>query len=236
MTRRATGVRGTSRTDRDVILIFGESITDTKAISHLVRGLRPDLPTPAPRHRPIILDRSSNQRKRKSVADDIARLAKAELIAGRNIKSIIIHRDHDKIETDDNIDAWAPNGSGSHGDVLSQDIQQALKDHKVSAAPIAIVVAFELESWWLMWPDAVAAHRGCWRPLPDRTGKRVDRIENAKETLRREVRPTTKINYPEYSETDGPLIAEKIVALAQINKPKGVSISYARFMKQVNDL
>lgn len=87
-----------------------------------------------------------------------------------------------------------------------------------------------------MWPDAVAAHRGCWRPLPDRTGKRVDRIENAKETLRREVRPTTKINYPEYSETDGPLIAEKIVALAQINKPKGVSISYARFMKQVNDL
>jgi hypothetical protein len=229
--------RNLSGSSREVLLIFGESRTDMHAIATLAKGLRPDLPSPSPRLRPLILSRSADRRKRASVSEEVARLTQAELVARRSVRAVMVHRDLDKIETDDHIDSHHEDGSNASAVELRSSISKALEGKKVNVPAIAVVPAFETEAWWMLWPDAVAAHRPGWRRLPDRSGARVDRIVNAKEILKRSLRPSTgSHNVPDYSESDGPLIARKVVDLGLVDSPKGVSVAYLRFKNDVRAL
>jgi hypothetical protein len=93
-----------------------------------------------------------------------------------------------------------------------------------------------MEAWWFMWPDQVAKHRPTWEPLKDRSGKRVDRIKDAKEILTRELRPSGKVRVPDYSETDAPYIAALIRKDGTIRKPKGVSMAFSRFLAALDEI
>lgn len=215
-------------------MAFGESRTDTAAISELAAGLRPDLPKPSLRLRPIILSRSANQPKRASAAQQIAGLVRAELAAGRQVRAVIAHRDLDKVETDETSNCYNEDGSSGNARALRDEIAVALAPIRMPIAAIAAVPAFETEAWWMLWPDALAAHRSGWRRLQDRSGQRVDRISNAKETLRRELRPQTGAQrVPDYAESDGPLVARKVVELGLVRNPKGVSVAYSRFSAEI---
>jgi hypothetical protein len=210
------------------ILAFGEDATDTKALKELVRALRPDLPTMSPRREPIILSVMAAGEKKRTMARRMFQVIKAAQVEN-DVLAVLAHRDLDDVDPREEASELLP---------AEVDLRQSLEAElqSVGAAVVPVVPAWEIEAWWFLWPDQVAELRPGWRTLPDRTGKRVDQIANAKETLRRELQPTEHRRVPSYSESDGPRIAAKVREAGVARDPKGRSIAYLRFIKAIDGL
>jgi hypothetical protein len=201
------------------VLVFGESPNDTAAIAELVVCLNPALHV-QPRRRPIILQRKANHRKRRGNFEQIAAVVRGEHVR-RPVCAVILHRDCDAVEP-------------AHVGLSRQIVQEASKE----LAPIRVVAAtpaFELEAWWYLFPDAVAAYRPSWRRLA-RAGQQVGKLMNAKETLSRDLRPHTTSKVRDYAESDSPGIARKVRELALCGKPQAQSDSFVLFAQAVGRL
>ncbi len=94
MTRR--GGRGSKLAEErePVVLVFGESDNDRRAIQHLLRGLRKDLRVEL-RRDPLVLIKGANPANAKSNAEKIAALARAD---PRRVLAVVAHQDCDAVE------------------------------------------------------------------------------------------------------------------------------------------
>lgn len=203
-----------------LILIFGEDDNDRKAIRELLGALRPDLPAAKLLRRPTVLIKDAALAKARSNAQGIAGVVRAAETRSTVLK-VLAHQDCDACEPD-------------HLETAER-IEGELARASVDA--IAVTPAWEIEAWWFLWPEAVVAVHPSWRlPIPSR--QQVGRIRNAKEELRRAVRPRASRGRRGrgYVESDSPRIAAKVRELGLIHELKADSGSFREFRSKVEKI
>ena len=203
------------------ILAFGESPNDTRALRELVAALRSDLPRVEPRQQPIILRKDIQPGTRRRMTDGIAAVVRAEAVT-RKVVAVLAHRDLDAREPRD--DASAPHDNEAE---LHKTLTAAVP---AGCAVIPVVPAWEMEAWWFLWPEQVAAHRPSWRKLPPHDRRRVDRIPDAKEALQQALRPKSRAHVPGYAESDGPRIAARVREAGTARSTRGIAVAYQRLI------
>lgn len=200
------------------ILVYGEDASDQRAIVTLVRALRPDLNVKFEQpKKPLTLMRGLRPETAKTRNSKIVAAVKAANVRAP-VLAVLMHEDADAVEP-----AHVP---------LS-----ARKEGAIAAAPgkaVAVVPAWEIESWWLLFPEAVASLNKDWKTPTKYVGRDVGLIRNSKEELKRLLRPPGRSHRtPDYSEQDSPKVAAQIVAMAQLASPKGTSASWDLFVQKV---
>ena len=208
---------------RRAVLVFGESINDARAVANFARGLESRLAIAdvVPRRDPVIhLKAGDLPNTRRSTVESIVRVVKAEQVR-RPVLSVITHQDTDAAE---------PSHSAL-ADAIEQDLNKAFVPQ-----PIAAVPAWEIESWLMLYPEALARTRGCWRSL-DIGSRSVGMIGNAKEQLQRWLRPGRGSKCPDYVESDSVIVTERIESseFADINRLRR-SASISRFTEKLRAL
>ena len=185
---------------RALILVFGESEHDRRALVELVRGLRPDLrDLVEERRRPLVLIKGTLPSKARSNAEEIAALARVEQRT-RNVLAVLAHEDCDAIEP-------------AHAEV-AEKIEAELRAAGCPGEPIGAAPAWETETWWMVFPEAVGKIVEGWRDPDDWLGRDVGRVEWAKEKLAAAVqpRPRPRKGPPRpYEERDSISVARNIV-------------------------
>lgn len=173
-------------------LIFGESDNDRQVLKSLVLALAPQAAVQV-RRSPLVLIRGREAAEQRKAAAGIAQVVRADQ-ARTSVRCVVAHEDCDAVEP-------------AH-EALAEQIEQRL-GAACEVPVVAAVPAWETETWFYLWPDAVAAYRPTWRRLA-RTG-RVGLLQDAKEQLVQDLRPPrTRPSDNDYAESDGPGIAEKV--------------------------
>lgn len=200
------------------ILIFGEDENDTKLLSELLVALRPEFQgLIKPFRRPPVLIKDAAARRIPDRVEAINALIAAEMTSAE-VVCVFAHEDCDDFEP-------------AH-EALAEKIERAFGEAGYHVH--AVTPAWETEAWLFLWPDAVAAHRPSWASLDPYRGRDVGKIANAKETLRRALRPAGKSNrVRDYRESDAPEVARIVRQLNLANTPGGHSASYDRFRDRV---
>lgn len=221
MSRRPIGKRSSKS---KIILVFGESENDRSAIKSLVEAIRPNLPKIETRRSPIVLRSDAHQKKRMNMCEDIVNQVRVANIVS-NVVCVIAHRDCDAIEP----------AHENERDKLLKDMND-----KGLPNPIAATPAYEIESWWYLWPAAVSKTRTCWKKIEFRGS--AGKIVSAKEALRRDLRPQgNSRNCPDYEESDSLTIAENVKNLGIVRSPINntasiKSESFSSFVSQIDTL
>jgi hypothetical protein len=184
--RRGAGVRGNDH--------------DRRAICQLATGLRPDFKgSIETRRSPLVLIKNARPEKARTNAEDIAKLVKQET-AARDVVAVLAHEDCDATEP-------------AHVAAATK-IEGALASAGCPGRPVGVTPAWEIEAWWLVFPEAVAPVVKGWREPNDWVVKDVGKAEHAKEALTRALRPRRidrKVR--DYSEADSIEIARNVVAM-----------------------
>lgn len=208
---------------KGVVVIFGESDNDRKAIASLVRALCPSARTKIMRT-PLVLIKNASPADAPSRADRVAAAAQA-VHSRENVRCVLAHEDADTTEP----------GHVPVAERIERTLSQAGTPGKVHA----VVPAWEIEAWWFMWPEIVA---GCYeRWAEPKVSTPPGGIQNAKERLTHAVRPTQlstaqRKRFPDYRESDSIKIADAIRSEGKADRPAlGLSQSYDRFRASVAD-
>jgi len=217
--RKGASKRSHAVAEKPVVLVFGESEHDTRALAELLVALCPTLQGMVrPRSRPPILVKDAKVGDIPGRAQAIAALIDAERVTC-DVVCVFAHEDCDAVE---------PAHEG-----VARKIENAMaaKGYHVHA----VAPAWEMETWWFQWPEALAAYRPTWRRVTNVANRDLGRIENAKEELRRALRPAGSASRTrDYSETDSPGIAERVRRLGVVRNPQGRSASFQRFVQSVD--
>lgn len=209
-------MKGADRVALEQILISGENDHDADAIRELIRGLRPDLQVKfQPLKTPITLVRGMKPESAKTRNERIAAAIRAANVR-RAVRATILHEDADAVEP-------------AH---LSLKVAKEAALAKVPGKVVAVVPAWEIETWWFLFPASVAAYRSSWNKLTKRLGKNVGLVVNSKEVLIRELRPS-RGSVRDYDEADSPGIAAIIAASGEIFAPRAVSDSWRVFVSDI---
>ena len=203
------------------ILVFGEDENDRKSVTGLVAGLRPDLARELePTRSPITLVRDmrpENARRRNDRIRATIRAANAR----RTVRATLLHEDADDVEP-------------AHVALIDA------KEGSLATAPgevVAVVPAWEMETWLLLFPDAIQAYRPTWRRPDDYVGRDVGMVRKSKEELKRKVRPSAKgRGVVDYHENDAPAIVEVIVRGGHLRSPMSRSASWSHFVGRIRAL
>ncbi|GAB4196368.1 MAG: hypothetical protein OHK0013_03530 [Sandaracinaceae bacterium] len=191
--------QGAERRRRPVVLVFGESENDTGAIKRLTRALRPDLDADVEvRRTPLVLIKGALPERAAENADEIANVAKSAAKI-RPVLAVLAHQDCDAVEP-------------AHEEA-AELIENGLRNAGCPGVPIAVTPAWETETWWMVFPEAVGAVVQGWREPDDWIGKDVGKVEKSKEKLASAVqpRPKRKDKAPRaYRESDSIAIADNI--------------------------
>lgn len=199
MARRAGASAMVDRPRRSRVLVFGEDDHDRKAIKALAEGLRPDLAGRVElRRSPLFLVKNQDLDKTATQAEKIAEIVRTE----QPVCAVLAHEDCDDLEPAHERVAAAKRAA----------LAKALA--ATGCVPIPVTPAWEIEAWWFLWPQAVKAANPSWRAPDDHVGKHVGSIRDAKEELKRCVRPRGKSprKVRDYEEADSPAIARHVVA------------------------
>lgn len=168
--------------------IYGESNHDRQSIKNFIlaivgaEGTRTRL-----LREPIVLRRDVQPRKKVLMYDTIASFWRAG-DHGNGGCVVVVHRDRDAVE---------PAHIQERTDILAE-----LNNRGVTKA-VAAVPAWEIETWLMLFPEALARARGCWRRVNYRR-RNVGLIANAKEQLVRDLKPIggQRGRCPDYTESD----------------------------------
>jgi hypothetical protein len=214
MTAKRTGQRG-------VVVILGEDDNDRKAIKILIAGLRPDLEPGVlrPLRKPMALVKNIAPQQLRDKATRDAALLRAQNVR-EPIRCVFMHEDADAVEP-------------AHTTLID-------KIERCYAAlpwPVhAVVPAWETEAWWFLFPQALKATRPSWRQPDEYAGRDLGKIRNAKEELRKAVRPrgSRSSSFKPYAEADSVPIAGQVVALGLLSPPWFArSASWLAFLERV---
>ncbi|WP_341720388.1 hypothetical protein QQG74_12145 [Micromonospora sp. FIMYZ51] len=205
------------------MVILGEDDNDRKAIQTLVAALRPDIPRGAlkPLRKPMALVRNIPPQRLPTQATKVGALLRAVDVTTR-IRAVLMHEDADEVEP-------------AH-EALITKIENSYRSLRWPV--LAVVPAWEMETWWFLFPDAVAAVRPTWRRPDQFAGRDIGKIRNAKEELKKPVTPVgARPSFQTYTEADSAAIAEKIVELGQLAPPWFArSDSWAAFLDKIKEL
>lgn len=206
-------IRGQSRS---VVLVFGENASDIEAIRHLLVALRPELAgRTQPRREPMMLVKNVAPQKLVAAHERLRRVIDAE--AGE-VAAVFAHEDADDVEP-----AHEP---------LATSKERAFR--RAGVPFHAVVPAWEIEAWWMLWPEAAPLVNRRWQAPIEFRGRSTGKVPHAKEALekalvkhldargRREARP--------YAEADGIEIARIVKERSWARGPAGKNASYERFV------
>lgn len=218
------GRKGADRKDaglKKVVLLFGESDNDCKAIKELAEGLQPKL-RGCVRHVPrLVLIKGVTPEVLAKHKANLGQLVAANRVT-LDVRGVLIHEDCDDVEP-------------AH-EKLAKDYADKFRDADYRVHPV--LPAWELETWWLLWPKALAAYRESWREPSEFRGKNVGTIPKAKERLKQAVLPNLKAaerkRFRGYQESDSPGIAARVCQLRLVDKPEGKSDSYDHFRREIS--
>lgn len=173
-----------------VVLVFGESLNDSRSVRELVLAanhqLLPDRVKALPK--PMSLTREAKPGAVERWVDQLERAVRAHQ-ARERVVAMVVHRDAD-----------GPDPRGTVETAL------AIQVHRIGGLPVVPVQA--IEAWWFLLPDAVEAVRpSAWRGRLPRSPRDVELINQPKAELRRATRAGHGL---EYTEADSPVIASHI--------------------------
>ena len=208
--------------DLTTFYIFGESPNDTSSLVHLINavaeGSKKKIKT-VPLRAPLIQQKGTLSHTRRSNATKVESAIKSAMRSRREKKIVVVaHQDCDQVEP-------------AHI-AAAQAIEDGLKS--VGLPIIAATPAYEMETWWYLWPDAVAKVCSYWRKL-GRTGTDLGLIYDAKGALKRDLRPSGKV-VRDYDENDGPTIARHVREMGIIDKRNAKSDSFVIFSERILDV
>lgn len=179
-------------------VVFGESTNDTSALRLLIVGLRPALGSRVTTRRsPLVLIKGRVAAEQRKSATRLAQVVRAEQAKGTRVSAVVAHEDCDALEP-----------AHEH---IGKQIEDAL-DAAGVPHPIAATPAWEIEAWWLLFPEAVRHIVPTWNTPDAYLGTDLGRLQGAKEVLDTEVRAGGSKR--RYTESDSPSIAAAIVELA----------------------
>ncbi|WP_436493417.1 hypothetical protein [Actinokineospora sp. HUAS TT18] len=204
-----------------LIAFFGEDLNDSNSLRILFEALRPDLGVCKTRSfkKPLTLVKGIDLAKQRARSRTLRKFV-ASLANHLDVVIAVLHEDADAIEP-----AHVP---------ISDQI---LKNYSgLPCLVIAAVPAWEMESWWFLFPKAVAAVNSGWREPSDYVGRDTGKIRNSKEVLKVKTRPAVRrglqAKVRDYEESDSVKIAQNIVTLGLIDQPAGKSESWDSFVAQ----
>jgi hypothetical protein len=145
------------------VLVFGESVNDSKSIMHLLIAANASLSYRVhARPRPMSLTREAKPDAVRSWADELRRTVRAfEAVNGR-VAAVVVHRDADGHDPD-----------GAVAATLAQQLTT------IGGYPVVPVQA--IEAWWFLFPEAVEAVRPrAWRGKLPRERRDVELINQPK--------------------------------------------------------
>lgn len=205
-----------------VFLVFGEDDTDRRALINLIKAIAPTTARfdVIAIRKPIVFPKNTATVKRMKNIQEIAAFSKGYKSKYQRV-IIVAHRDCDVIEP----------GHVSISASLETELKEAGVDFPVAATP-----AWEIETWWMLFPDMIASYRSCWRKV-DYGASHVGRFENSKERLIRDLRPSieNRTRCRDYTESDGIAISEKIrLNRTQLNNISARSDSFNMFRSKLN--
>ncbi|WP_428261375.1 hypothetical protein [Haliangium sp.] len=226
--------RGGGQKRAKAVLLFGEHDHDRRAIKEIVEGLRQEFaasePTPGDkrwreelngdiqkRRQPLVLIKGVTPKELASRRASLHAQVKADRVR-YDVQAVLVHEDCDAVEP-------------AH-EAVARRYEEAFREADFDVYPV--LPAWEIEAWWLLWPDALGAYRQSWRAPVEHKGKHVGKIENAKQRLKRDVMPAglksaQRKKFPGYQESDSPGIAAFIRARGELSRPQGRSDSYEYF-------
>jgi hypothetical protein len=220
VTRSATKARRDKgrRADKAVVLVYGEDRYDTTAIRELLEAVQPSLSGRVRALRePQVEMRAARLEDLPSRADRLARAVNVAR-AREEVACVFAHEDCDAVEP-------------AH-EQLTERIETSLSSLGVPA--YAVTPAWELETWWFLWPEAVRATNPSWRAPTDYVGRNVGRVQNAKERLKAAVVPRglnqrERARFRTYTVADSPRIARSVRERDEADSPQASSRSYECF-------
>lgn len=217
MSRDRSRVRRRPRQQR--VLVFGEDENDKETVRQFIEALCPSLTGKvAPvRHSPVLL-KDVPESEIPSRVERICALIDAEQ-AVNDVIAIFIHEDCDAVHP-------------SH-QALYEKIRIGYEETGYTVIPVT--PSWETESWLFLWPQAMQALRPKWASASKYRGRDTGYIENAKEELRRALRPSGAASgkVRDYRESDAPQIAAKVRELGVVGSPEGTSASWNTFSDDV---
>jgi hypothetical protein len=156
-------MRGESRR---AVVILGEDDNDRKTIQILVAALRPDISRAdmKPLRKPMALVRNVPAHRLPSQADRVGAVLRAFNVRAP-IRCVLMHEDADDVEP-------------AHEALISK-IEACYRS--LPWRVLAVVPAWETETWWFLFPDAVRAAHPTWQPPNQYARRDVGKIRNAKE-------------------------------------------------------
>jgi hypothetical protein len=202
------------------VLVFGESPNDTAAIKELIEALCPELTgSVETRRQPQIHMKDVPLDRLPRKVDKILKQIQLEIV-GREVSCIFIHEDCDDVEPADT--------------AAARRIEDGFRDSGYRVH--AVTPAWEIEAWWLQWPEQVGKIRSSWRSPTKYLGREVGRVRDAKEELDRLVTPpSARDGFLGYRESDSAAIARQVRDDNVARSPKANSSSYLRFIRDVDD-
>lgn len=209
------------RKPQEQVVILGEDDNDRKTLKVLIAALRPDLPPGSLRdlREPITLVKGMRPEGLRDKATRVSAVLRANNRVAPT-RCVFMHEDADDFDP-------------AHLTLIER-IEQT---YRSLPWPVhAVVPAWEMETWWFLFPTAVAALHRSWRAPDQYIGKDVGKIRDAKERLRQCVRPAgaRSSTFRSYVESDSLLIAKKIVELGLLAPPwKAQSASWLAFLEKV---
>jgi hypothetical protein len=183
-------------TKKYIILIYGEDQNDRIALRNLLGAILNNSSNfdIKPIQSPIILSRNAERRKHEKMSEKIRAVEKS--FESKYSKVIVVaHRDCDAVEP-------------AHIET-AKALEDELKAIGVKR-PIAATPAWEMETWLMLFPDALKKTRTCWRAW-DPGNSNVGLLDNTKERLKRALRPVgSESTCPDYKESDAQLVMQKL--------------------------
>jgi hypothetical protein len=142
------------------------------------------------------------------------------------ILCVFAHKDADCVEP----------GHNAVAEAIESALAAALRRAGVAGCSVhAVVPAWEMENWLLLWPDVLGDHVSSWRTPAAYRSRNLGVVADGKAVLRAAVRPlgAKASRAREYHESDAPPIAREVRRRGLVTKPAGTSASYARFRASI---
>lgn len=200
------------------MLVVGESGQtaddyDAKAIARIISALRPEW-TVLARKNPPLLSKTRDREKLAANAQRLANLWKQES-ACHPVDCLYNHEDTDAVEP-------------SH-EATAVRIESALR--AAGCPGHAVACAWELEAWFLMWPEAIEATKRAWTVPSGLRNRQVGKIADPKRELREKL-ARGKPPQVQYHEKHAPEIAAQIAS--RIGDRTGSSQSFDRLIEALD--
>lgn len=200
---------------RSQILVFGEHEHDRDCVVNVIRGLRPDLQSMkiVKARKPLTLVRGMSPAGARSRNSGVLAAIRAADVRAP-VRATLLHEDADALEP-------------AHEALIDA------KESALRAAPgkiFAVVPAWTMETWLMLFPDAIALYRPSWPVLTKYIGRNVGLIRDSKKELTRSLR---RQGAQDYVEGDSPKIFAVASQNSTLSEPKAYSASWNQFVEKV---